>query len=116
MPHDQAREGGALRATVYSAVLGAAILVVITGAARVFVALPAWTFLVAAALGAVIGGSLGPFVSLARADGSDAEVVWSRTPSSGRADAPTEGGEAADAARQPVCSPSPTMRPSGPRT
>lgn len=99
MPHDQAREGGALRATVYSAVLGAAILVVLTGAARVFVALPAWTFLVAAALGAVIGGSLGPFVSLARADGSDADV-WSRTPSSGRADAPTEGGEAADAAHR----------------
>ena len=99
LPQDQNREGGALRAAVYSAIVAAALLVVAIGAARLFVGLPAWTFLFAAAIGVVIGGSLGPFISLARADGSDADV-WSRTPSSGRADAPTEGGEAADAAHR----------------
>src|SRR5690242_7659218 len=100
MPQDRAREGGALRAAVFSAIVAGALLVVATGAARLFVGLPAWTFLFAAGIGVVIGGSLGPFISLARADGSDADVVWSRTPSSGRADAPTEGGEAADAAHR----------------
>ena len=50
----------------------------------------------AAVIGAAVGPVLLPFVTLARADGTDAHIVAARTPSDGHADTPIEGAQKAD--------------------
>ena len=70
----------------------------VAGGARLIVDLPVWIYPFAAALGAVIGASLGPLLSLARADGSETGAASRWTPGLTGADAPTGGGEAADRA------------------
>jgi hypothetical protein len=54
-------------------------------------------YVVAAVIGSGVGMGLLPFLSLARQDGADAEIVRNRRP--GRADAPIEGAEAIDEGR-----------------
>ena len=94
----EAPEAGALRSTGRWALLLAVLFALVAGGARLIVDLPVWIYPFAAALGAVIGASLGPLLSLARADGSDTGAVESWTPGLTGADAPTGGGEAADRA------------------
>jgi hypothetical protein len=98
-PREKTRNRSSLALLSAGALLGAAVFALavwiigmILGASYSLL-----VYLVAAVVGGGVGMGLLPFLSLARQDGADAEIVRNRRP--GRADAPIEGAEAIDEGR-----------------
>ena len=98
-PREKTRNRSSLLLLSAGALLGAAVFALavwiigmILGASYSLL-----VYLVAAVVGGGVGMGLLPFLSLARQDGTDAEIVRNRRP--GRADAPIEGAEAIDEGR-----------------
>ena len=98
-PREQRRNRNSLRLLAGGALLGAAIFAVAVWIVGTIVGdgYSPLVYVVAAVVGGGVGMGLLPFLSLARQDGRDAEIVKNRRP--GRADAPIEGAEAIDEGR-----------------
>jgi hypothetical protein len=98
-PREQRRNRTSLRLLMGGMVLGAAIFAVVLWIIAMLVDqhYSALVYIIVAVVGGGVGLGLLPYLSLARQDGRDAEIVKQRRP--GRADAPIEGAEAIDEGR-----------------
>jgi hypothetical protein len=95
-PREHRRNKSSLGHLLAGMVLGAAIFAVVLWIIAMLVDqhYSALVYIIVAVVGSGVGLALLPFLSLARQDGRDAEIVNQRRP--GRADAPIEGAEAID--------------------
>jgi hypothetical protein len=97
-PRERVRDRRTLRSVAIGAPVGAVLFVIavwlisLVGSGHP----SALIYVGAAVIGAAVGPVLLPFVTLARADGADADIVAARTPAGSRADAPLEGAQEAD--------------------
>jgi hypothetical protein len=98
-PREQRRNRTSLSLLMGGMVLGAAIFAVVLWIIAMIVDqhYSALVYIIVAVVGGGVGLGLLPYLSLARQDGRDAEIVKQRRP--GRADAPIEGAEAIDEGR-----------------
>jgi hypothetical protein len=98
-PRERRRSRSSFRHLAGGALLGAALFALVAWGISMVTGdgFPVLLYVIALGVGSGVGMGLLPFLSLARQDGTDAEIVRRRTP--GRADAPIEGAEAIDEGR-----------------